>query len=149
MIKITYQQICYWIKMKLLALHMCVIQFLWNLKWMLGWAAKDLSLSRIFLISYYACETNNFISLFPPSVSIFPNLKQVYSGDFLYLTCENHSSEVVRWFFRNQEQAHPTEKTWRIAAARGEHSGSYHCVANSVPSEKLFIDILGECSTTA
>lgn len=54
---------------------------------------------------------------------------------------------MVKWFFENQEQPHQTDKIWRIAAARPEHSGSYHCVVDSVQSDKVDVKVLGKCST--
>lgn len=76
-------------------------------------------------------------------VLIHPNLTQVYSGDFFYLSCATSSSGAVKWFFENQEQPHQTDKIWRIAAARPEQSGSYHCVVNSVQSDKVDVNVLG------
>lgn len=80
---------------------------------------------------------------------ILPKLNQVYSGDFFYLTCITSSSKAVKWFFKDQEQPHQTNNTWRIAAARAEHSGNYHCVVNSVKSNNFEINVLGKCSTTS
>lgn len=76
-----------------------------------------------------------------------PNLSQVYSGDFFYLSCVSSTSGAVKWFFKDQEQPHQADKLWRIAAARPEHSGSYHCAVNSVQSDKVVVNVLGKCST--
>lgn len=91
---------------------------------------------------------------FPPclssSVLMLPDLKQVYSGDLFYLSCNSSTTgETVKWFFNNEEQSAQTSKTWRFAVAAAKHSGSYRCETGGSKSDTVNISVLGNCRTSA
>lgn len=81
---------------------------------------------------------------------MLPDLKQVYSGDLFYLSCNsNTGGDTVKWFFNNQEQSAQTTKTWRFAVAATKHSGSYLCETDGSKSDPVDISVLGNCRTSA
>ncbi|XP_031699645.1 uncharacterized protein LOC116381541 [Anarrhichthys ocellatus] len=77
-----------------------------------------------------------------PQVSILPKLKQIFSGDLLFLRCDNSlSGSTVRWYFNDMEQP-LTNETWKIGVATPKHSGSYQCKRNGAKSAGFPIDVL-------
>ncbi|KAM6898940.1 uncharacterized protein PEZ65_020860 [Lycodopsis pacificus] len=77
-----------------------------------------------------------------PQVSILPELKQIFSGDLLFLRCNSSSSgNRVRWYFNDMEQP-LTDETWKIGVATPKHSGSYQCERNGKKSAGFSIDVL-------
>lgn len=81
---------------------------------------------------------------------MLPDLKQVYSGDLFYLSCNSGTGgDRVKWFFNNVEQSAQTNKTWRFALAATKHSGSYYCETGYSKSDPLNITVLGNCRTSA
>ncbi|XP_074518747.1 sialoadhesin [Halichoeres trimaculatus] len=77
-------------------------------------------------------------------VIVSPNLPldQIFSGDTFYLSCGgNGSGDAVKWYLNGVEQM-TTNKTWKIAAASGKHSGIYHCKSNSEESNRVNIAVL-------
>ncbi|KAM7370966.1 hypothetical protein PAMP_010473 [Pampus punctatissimus] len=76
------------------------------------------------------------------AVFMSPKLKQIFSGDILYLTCNGTSgSETVIWYFNDMIQQ-PKNKIWKIAAAAPIHSGSYQCESNGKRSTKFEVKVL-------
>ena len=76
-----------------------------------------------------------------------PALKEIFSGDLFYLSCDNSTSgSTVKWFFNGNEQAVKT-KTWRVASATPDRSGSYQCEINGQRSERLSIHVHGKYIT--
>ncbi|KAM7381842.1 hypothetical protein PAMA_012618 [Pampus argenteus] len=75
-----------------------------------------------------------------PQVSISPKLKQIFSGDILYLTCDVTRGSKFKWYFNNMEQE-PRNKTWKIAAAAPIHSGSYQCESNKQKSKNFEVRV--------
>ncbi|KAK9530570.1 hypothetical protein VZT92_012062 [Zoarces viviparus] len=77
-----------------------------------------------------------------PQVSILPELKQIFSGDLLFLRCGSSSSgKSVKWYFNDMEQP-LTDETWKIEVATPKHSGSYQCERNGEKSAGFSIDVL-------
>ncbi|XP_073346287.1 uncharacterized protein [Pagrus major] len=76
-----------------------------------------------------------------PQVSMSPELKEIFSGDLFYLSCDNSASgSTVKWYFNGNEQT-VTKKTWRVACATPNHAGFYECESNGERSEKRQIDV--------
>ncbi|KAM8729494.1 uncharacterized protein AB9X84_026725 [Acanthopagrus schlegelii] len=70
-----------------------------------------------------------------PQVSVSPTLNEIFSGDLFYLSCDNSlSGSTVKWYFNGTEQAVET-KTWRVASATPDQSGSYQCEISGQKSD--------------
>ncbi|XP_051274261.1 uncharacterized protein LOC127373650 isoform X2 [Dicentrarchus labrax] len=76
-----------------------------------------------------------------PTVSISPNLKHIFSGDLLFLSCGD-SGTSVKWYFNDNEVKTQTYKTWKIAVATSKNTGSYQCESNGQKSEIFSIEVL-------
>ncbi|XP_035523950.1 uncharacterized protein LOC118332659 [Morone saxatilis] len=77
-----------------------------------------------------------------PTVSILPNLKQIFSGDLLYLSCDNITGSNVKWYFNNNLDKRQINKTWKIAVATSNNNGSYQCESNGQKSVSLPLKVL-------
>lgn len=90
---------------------------------------------------------------FPPclstSVLMLPDLKQVYYGDFFYLTCNTNARGDLKWFHNDKEQSAQMSETWEFAIAAASHSGSYRCEVDGRRSNTVNIGVLGNCRTSA
>ncbi|XP_067432412.1 uncharacterized protein [Thunnus thynnus] len=73
-------------------------------------------------------------------VTVSPELKQIFFGDFLYLTCDGTSASTVKWFLNNKVNPLQTNKTWKIIVA--STGDSYHCESNGKKSGSLKIPVL-------
>ncbi|XP_037836562.1 uncharacterized protein LOC108237157 isoform X2 [Kryptolebias marmoratus] len=76
-----------------------------------------------------------------PTVSMLPDLKQVFPGDLLFLTCSGSSTGEVTWYL-NDKVLKSKDKTLKIAAAEPKDSGSYSCEINGKRSANLSLTVL-------
>uniref|UniRef100_A0A8C4DMP4 Ig-like domain-containing protein n=1 Tax=Dicentrarchus labrax TaxID=13489 RepID=A0A8C4DMP4_DICLA len=87
------------------------------------------------------CMSSFLLSLLASLVSISPNLKHIFSGDLLFLSCGD-SGTSVKWYFNDNEVKTQTYKTWKIAVATSKNTGSYQCESNGQKSEIFSIEVL-------
>ncbi|XP_028263789.1 uncharacterized protein LOC114437347 isoform X2 [Parambassis ranga] len=65
-----------------------------------------------------------------PQVLLSPPLPQIFTGDLLYLNCDNITDGgQVTWYLNDTRQTE-TSKTIKIAAASPTDSGNYYCKSN-------------------
>lgn len=98
-----------------------------------------LHLFLFFFISFF------FFFFLPFLVSIRPDLKQIFTGDLLYLSCGN-AANAVKWYL-NDTELQDKSTTLRMAPASSMDSGSYKCESNGVQSDVFQINVLGKCTT--
>ncbi|XP_042254057.1 uncharacterized protein LOC121887385 [Thunnus maccoyii] len=72
-------------------------------------------------------------------VTVSPELKQIFFGDFLYLTC--NGTGTVKWYL-NKKEISQGNKTWKITAASTRDSGLYHCESDGKESRSREIKVL-------
>ncbi|KAL7372638.1 hypothetical protein ABVT39_019853 [Epinephelus coioides] len=82
-----------------------------------------------------------------PKVTVSPILKKIFSGDLIFLSCDNGGSSV-KWYFEDQEQQQ-TNKIWKIGVASPKHSGSYQCESNGQKSDIFPINVLDYVPTAS
>ncbi|XP_035261589.1 uncharacterized protein LOC118221061 [Anguilla anguilla] len=78
-----------------------------------------------------------------PTVTMYPEFKQVFSGDTLVLTCSG--SGQLKWLFNNNPNKDQTRETWTINVISKNDSGSYQCERNgekSAPKDVTVLDYL-------
>ncbi|KAG5854659.1 hypothetical protein ANANG_G00040150 [Anguilla anguilla] len=78
-----------------------------------------------------------------PTVTMYPEFNQVFSGDTLVLTCSG--SGQLKWFFNNNLTKDQTRETWTINVISKNDSGSYQCERNgekSAPKDVTVLDYL-------
>ncbi|XP_076615406.1 sialoadhesin [Chaetodon auriga] len=76
-----------------------------------------------------------------PQVFMSPNLKQIFSGDLFYLSCDTGTgANTVTWYLNNDPKP-LKDKTWKIAVAAAKDSGSYKCESNGLESDSFPIDV--------
>lgn len=73
-------------------------------------------------------------------VTVSPELKQIFFGDFLYLTCDGTSASTVTWYLNGKVNPLQTNKTWKIIAA--STGDSYQCESNGKKSRPHEIKVL-------
>uniref|UniRef100_A0A3Q1GNV9 Uncharacterized LOC110949059 n=1 Tax=Acanthochromis polyacanthus TaxID=80966 RepID=A0A3Q1GNV9_9TELE len=75
-----------------------------------------------------------------PNVSMSPYLKQIFTGDLFYLTC-NASGNTVKWYKDGVEQQMWADGTVRIAVTSPKDSGIYQCQINGPKSDPVHIKV--------
>uniref|UniRef100_A0A3Q1GR91 Uncharacterized LOC110949059 n=1 Tax=Acanthochromis polyacanthus TaxID=80966 RepID=A0A3Q1GR91_9TELE len=73
-------------------------------------------------------------------VSMSPYLKQIFTGDLFYLTC-NASGNTVKWYKDGVEQQMWADGTVRIAVTSPKDSGIYQCQINGPKSDPVHIKV--------
>eukprot|EP00064_Thunnus_orientalis_P001351 superscaffoldBa00000091_g1354 len=73
-------------------------------------------------------------------VTVSPELKQIFFGDFLYLTCDGTSASTVKWYLNGKVNPLQTNKTWKIIVA--STGDSYQCESNGKKTGPLEIKVL-------
>ncbi|XP_049420328.1 uncharacterized protein LOC125881284 [Epinephelus fuscoguttatus] len=103
------------------------------------WGMKHLLIVSVFVL-LARCQQK-------PQVTVSPTLKQIFSGDLIFLSCDNSGSSV-KWYVDSQEQQQ-TNKIWKIGVASPRHSGSYQCESNGQKSDKVSINVLDYVPTAS
>ncbi|XP_049916770.1 uncharacterized protein LOC126400252 [Epinephelus moara] len=103
------------------------------------WGMKHLLILSVFVL-LARCQQK-------PQVTVLPTLKKIFSGDLIFLSCDNGGSSV-KWYFKGQEQQQ-TNKNWKIGVASPKHSGSYQCESNGQKSDIFPIDVLDHVPTAS
>ncbi|XP_035261587.1 titin-like isoform X2 [Anguilla anguilla] len=77
-----------------------------------------------------------------PTVTMYPEFKQVFSGDTLVLTCSG--SGQLKWLFNNNPNKDQTRETWTINVISKNDSGSYQCERNGEKSAPKDVTVLDD-----
>uniref|UniRef100_A0A8C2X7P1 Ig-like domain-containing protein n=1 Tax=Cyclopterus lumpus TaxID=8103 RepID=A0A8C2X7P1_CYCLU len=73
---------------------------------------------------------------------ISPTLKQIFSGDLIFLSCDNSTrGSGVKWYFDGMKQTQTSENV-KIRVAAPEHSGSCQCERNEEKSDGSSFNVL-------
>ncbi|XP_010734566.3 uncharacterized protein LOC104923228 [Larimichthys crocea] len=75
-------------------------------------------------------------------VTMSPPLNETFSGDLIYLTCNNiPSGSEVMWYLNGNQKVMQVNKTLKIPVADPVDSGTYHCESNGKKSNGVSIDV--------
>ncbi|XP_012718572.2 uncharacterized protein LOC105926701 [Fundulus heteroclitus] len=76
-----------------------------------------------------------------PTVSMSPNLTQIFTGDLLHLHCKDgQSGGDATWYFNDKRQDKGKNKTLKIVAT-SKDSGRYRCEISGQMSDELSIKV--------
>lgn len=77
-------------------------------------------------------------------MSVFPNFKQIYIGDLIFLRCPSQGEGEVTWFRDKKVVPEWKDKTLTIPVVARKHSGTYHCEGKGVTStSSITIEVQG------
>ncbi|KAM4624508.1 uncharacterized protein ACJ7VT_005359 [Polymixia lowei] len=76
------------------------------------------------------------------AVSMLPSFSMIFSGDTIYLTCDNSGGNTVQWYVNNKVIPGQADQTFTIAVATPDQSGDYACGASGRRSQDLSISVL-------
>ncbi|XP_047233158.1 uncharacterized protein LOC124875207 [Girardinichthys multiradiatus] len=77
-----------------------------------------------------------------PSVSMYPRLESIFTGDLFYLYCKDVSNgSTATWYFNN-EALENKNSILKIAPAASKNSGTYQCKIKDTRSDDFHVRVL-------